>query len=179
MSLLTRARRWVNRHGIGHVKAPTPKHVENSNRGDRRAKRAGKRSNDLDMQITKDNRIVNTHWARPMMRDGFRDPYGQIKRGRMVRDMTWAEVSRLVAGRRPRRYRIRSIEDALKHCARLGIVAVVEPKGDRRFRQDWPWQHIRAVAEDVGCTVSVRALPENADALEPARRAGFEAWEIR
>ena len=178
MALLTRARRWVNRHGIGHVKAPIPKHVENSDSGDRRAKRQGKRSNDLDMQITEDNRIVNTHWSRPMVQDGFRDPYGQIPPGRMVRNMTWAEVSRLVAGRFPRRYRIRSIEHALKHCARLGIVAVVEPKGDKRFAEDWPWQHIAAVAEDVGCTVSVRALPQNAAALEPARRAGFKAWEI-
>jgi hypothetical protein len=178
MALRTRVRRWVNRHGIGHVKAPTPKHVENSNRGDRRAKRHGKRSNDLDMQITQDRRIVNTHWARPMIHDGFRDPHGEIPRGRMVRNMTWAEVSRLVAGRFPRRYKIRSIEQALRHCARVGIVAVLEPKGDRRFTEDWPWRHIAAVAEDVGCTVSVRALPENAAALKPARKVGFEAWEI-
>jgi glycerophosphoryl diester phosphodiesterase len=174
--LRTLARRLIR--GIGHVKAPTPKHVENSNRGDRRAKRQGKDGNDLDLQITKDNRIVNTHWARPMIRDGFRDPYGQIPRHRMVRQMTWAEVSRLVAGRWPRRYRIRSVEQALRHCARLGVVAVLEPKGDPRFRLDWPWQHIAAVAEDVGATVSVRALRENAAALEPARRAGFKAWEI-
>jgi predicted amidohydrolase YtcJ len=179
MALLTRARRWVNRHGIGHVKAPIPKHVENSDRGDKRAKRRGKHGNDLDMQITKDNRIVNTHWARPMVHDGFRDRAGKMPRGRMVRQMTWTEVRRLVAGRWPRRYRIRSIERALRHCARLGIVAVLEPKGDKRFREDWPWQHIAAVAEDVGATVSVRALPQNAAALEPARRAGFKAWEIR
>ena len=37
---------------------------------------------------------------------------------------------------------------------------------------------IAEFAEDVGCTVSVYALPENAAALEPARRAGFQAWEI-
>ena len=60
-----------------------------------------------------------------MIHDGFRDPYGRIQPHKMVRELTWAEVSRLVAGRRPRRYRIRSIEAALKHCARVGIVAVV------------------------------------------------------
>jgi hypothetical protein len=86
--------------------------------------------------------------------------------------MTWTQVSRLVAGRWPRRYRIRSIEAALYHCARLGLIAYLEPKGDPRFAQDWPWQHIRAVADDVGCHVRVRALPQNADALEPAARVG-------
>lgn len=176
MALLTRARRLI--HGIGHVEYPTPKHVENSDRGDRRARRQGKDGNDLDLQITKDNRIVNTHWARPMIKDGFRDPRSLIPPHKMVRELTWVQVSRLVAGRWPRRYRIRSIERALYHCARLRIVAVLEPKGDPRFREDWVWQHIAAVAEDVGCTASVRALPENAAALEPARRAGFEAWRI-
>lgn len=157
---------------IFHVQAPTPKHVENSDRGDRLAKRRGYNANDLDMQITSDNRIVNTHWSRPMVMDGFRDPYGLIQRHKMVRDLPWAKVSRLVAGRFPRRYRIRSIEQALTHCARLGLIAYLEPKGDPRFAQDWPWAHIRAVADDVGCHVMVRALPQNAAALGPARRVG-------
>jgi len=177
MTLLSRPRRWF-RGLIGHVESPVPKHVENSNRGDRRAKRQGKRGNDLDMLITEDNVIVNTHWPHPMIHDGFRDPYDRINRDTPVRKLTWAEVSRLRAGRRPRLYRIRTMDEALRDCARLGIVAVLEPKGDPRFKQDWPWQRIARVAEDVGCTVSVRALRENAAALPPARRAGFEAWEI-
>ena len=177
MALFTRPRRWL-RGSIFHVKYPRMKHEENSNRGDREAKRRGLRGTDLDMQITADGRIVNTHWARPMIHDRFRDPYHEIKPSTPVSKLTFDEVSRLVAGRRPRRYRIRSIEQALRHCAKLGLVAVLEPKGDPRFRLDWPWQHIAAVAEDVGATVSVRALRENAAALEPARRAGFKAWEI-
>jgi hypothetical protein len=177
MALLTRARAWLG-GSIFHVAYPVMKHVENSNRGDRQAKRLGKRGTDLDMLITQDGRIVNTHWPHPMLRDGFRDPYGRVDKDTPVHHLTWVEVSRLRAGRWPRRYRIRSIEQALKHCARLGIVAVLEPKGDPRFVKDWPWQHIRAVADDVGATVSVRALPQNADALPAARRAGFEAWEI-
>jgi hypothetical protein len=174
--VLTRARRRIG--SIFHVSAPTPKHVENSDRGDRRAKRIGKRAIDLDMLITEDNRIVNTHWPHPMIHDGFRDPHGEIDKDTPVRRLTWVEVSRLRAGRWPRRYRIRSIEHALAHCARLGVVALLEPKGDPRFAKDWPWQHIATVAGTVGCTVSVRALSQNADALPAARRAGFEAWEI-
>ena len=164
---------------IFHVAHPTPKHVENSDRGDRTAKRHGYDANDLDMLITEDDRIVNTHWDRPMVKDGFRDTHGTMWRETRVRAMTWAEVSRLVAGRWPRRYRIRSIEHALKHCARLRLIAYLEPKDDPRFAADWPWQHIRAVADDVGCEVRVRALPQNAAALAPARRAGFKTKEIR
>jgi hypothetical protein len=202
MALLTRTRRWVNRHGIGHVKHPIPKHVENSDRGDLRAKRQGKRSNDLDLQMTMADpecpyvghpehvdgvchgHVVNTHWLRALLRDGFRDPLGRIPRHKRVDRLTLRQVLRLRAGRWPRRYRIRTIERALRHCARVGIVAVLEPKGDPRFRQDWVWEYIFAVAEDVGCTIAIRALPENAAALPVARRVAarsgqhVEAWEI-
>lgn len=157
---------------IFHVAYPVMKHVENSDRGDRTAKRLGYQANDLDLLITEDNKIVNTHWDRPMLKDRFRDPYGQLQASTPVRRMTWAEVARLRAGRWPRRYRIRSIEHALAHCAHLGLIAYLEPKDDPRFAQDWPWAHIRAVADDVGCQVLVRALPQNAAALEPARRVG-------
>jgi len=175
VALLTRTRRWL-RGLIFHVQWPRMKHEENSDRGDREAKRRRKRGTDLDILITKDGRVVNTHWPRPMERDGFRDPYGKLHRDARVADMTWEEVRRLRAGRWPRRYRIRSVEHALDHCARLGLVAVLEPKGDPRFKQDAVWQHIAEVAEQVGCSVSVRALTENAGALRPARRAGFQAW---
>lgn len=176
MTLRTLARNRVGR--IFHVSWPRMKHEENSNRGDRAAKRRGYRAIDLDLLITSDNRIVNTHWDRPLLRDGFRDPRKQISRNARVRDLTWKQVSRLRAGRFPRRYHIRSLEAALAHCGHLGLTALVEPKDDPRFAEDWVWQHIAAVADDVGCIVSVRALSQNAAALAPARRAGFKAWEI-
>lgn len=177
MAILTRTRRWLA-GSIFHVSYPTPKHVENSSRGDRRAKRLGKRGNDLDLLITKDGWVINTHWPRPLLKDGFRDPKKRIGKRARVADLTWAQVSRLRAGRWPRRYHIRTVEAALRHCASLGLVAVLEPKGDPRFKSDALWQHIAKVAEEVGCAVSVRALPENADALPYAHRAGFETWEI-
>lgn len=174
--VLTRARRRIGR--IFHVAWPVLKHVENSVRGIRYADAHGFKAIDIDMQITKDRVIVGTHWARPMRRDGFRDPKRLIRPGTPIRRLTWTQASRLVAGHRPRRYRIQRIEKLLGVCARHGVVALLEPKGDARFVLDWPWQHIAAVADDLGCTVSVRALPENADALPAARRAGFKAWEI-
>lgn len=200
MSLTTRARRWY-RGLIGHVQAPTPKHVENSNRGDKRAKRRRKKGNDLDLLITAADphcpyvdhpehldgkclgHVVNTHWPHPMLRDGFRDPKRQISPHRPVKKLTLPQVLRLVAGRL-RKYHIRTIEQALTHCAEIGIAAVLEPKGDPRFDQERVWLYIFAVAQQVGATVSIRALPENASALEVARRAAartgqhVEAWQI-
>lgn len=173
MALRTVARRKIGR--ILHVKWPVMKHVENSLRGIRRAARRDYDAIDIDLQMTKDRIIVGTHWARPLKRDGFRDPEGKIPRYRPVRQMTWIQVHRLVA---PKRYRIQRIERLLRACARRGVIALLEPKGDKRFAEDWPWEYMRDVAEDCGATVSVRALHENRAALAPARRAGFEAWEI-
>lgn len=171
MALRTLARGHVGR--IYHRLQPF-KHVENSLRGIRLAARGGYDAIDIDLQMTDDGVIVATHWGRPLAHDGFHDPEGKIPRYRPVRRMTWAQVSRLVSGG----YRIRRIERILRSCADRGVVAVLEPKGDPRFTHDWPWQHIAAVADDCGATVSVRALHENADALPAARRAGFQAWEI-
>jgi glycerophosphoryl diester phosphodiesterase len=151
------------------------KHVENSLRGIRRAARRGYDAIDIDMQITRDGVIVGTHWARPLKRDGFHDPQHKIPRYRPVRRMTWIQVHRLVA---PRKYRIQRIEVLLRACHRRGITAVLEPKGDPRFAHDTVWRYLATVADDLGATVSVRALHENRAALAPARRAGFQAWEI-
>jgi glycerophosphoryl diester phosphodiesterase len=176
MSLRTLARRKVGR--IFHVQWPVFKHVENSLRGIRRAARRGYDAIDIDMQITKDGVVVGTHWARPLRRDGFRDPRRLIRPGTPISELTWTQVSRLRAGRWPRRYRINRIERLLVACERRRVVAVLEPKGDPRFAEPWVWQHIATVAEDIGATVSVRALHENSAALAPARNVGFEAWEI-
>lgn len=203
MALLTRARRWVNRHGIGHVKAPIPKHVENSDSGDRRAKRQGKASNDLDLTISEADphcplvgdpehgpgdvcrgHVLNNHWLLLRLRDHFIDPLHRIGLRARVNRLSWPQIHRLYAVTGGRRYRVRRIRRALAHCARIGEVAVVEPKGDHRFLEDWPWEYMFAVAEDIGCTIAIRALPQNAGALPVARRVAarsgqhVEAWEI-
>jgi hypothetical protein len=190
VSLRTLARRRVGL--IFHLLQPR-KHIENSLRGIRLARRRRYDAIDIDLQITEADphcplgpddpehvdgvcygHVVGTHWARPMVQDGFHDPQHRIPRYTKVRRMTIAQVLRLVSGRS----RINRIARLLRRCARLGVAAVVEPKGDPRFRQDRVWEYIVAVADDVGATLSVRALPENAAALPPARRAGAEAWQI-
>lgn len=196
MAVLTRSRRWLA-GSIFHLLARDyPKHVENSDRGDRMAKRRGKRGTDLDILVTAADphcpytrhpehvdrvchgHVVNTHWPRLMLRDGFRDPEHEIPRTTPVHRMTLPQILRLVAGRWPRLYRVRTIERALRHCARLGIVAVLEPKGDPRFDQLWVWEYIAKTAEIVGCEVSARALPENASALVPAAAVDIDTWTI-
>jgi glycerophosphoryl diester phosphodiesterase len=171
--VLTRARRRIGR--IFHVEWPRWKHEENSVRGARYASRHGYDAIDLDLQTTADGFIVVTHWARPIRRDRFRDPRHKIGPNRPVSKLDWWQVRRLHT---PDGYRIRTVEHMLRICARLGLVALLEPKGDPRFKRVETWRHIAQVADDVGCTVSVRALPENAGALPAARQAGFEAWEI-
>lgn len=163
---------------IFHLKWPRFKHEENSIRGILRAKFLHFDAIDIDMQITRDGVVIGCHWLLLMLRDGFRDPKKLISPTKPVNELTWAVVQRFVAGRRPLLYRVQRIETLLRWCARIGITAVLEPKGDKRFETDGPWQHIAKVADDVGCHVRVYALPTHAAALPYARRAGFLAKTI-
>jgi hypothetical protein len=203
MTLHTRPRRWF-RGSIFHVQWPRMKHEENSNRGDREANRRGKRGTDIDLTISEADpkcplhgdpehgpgdtcrgHILRNHWLRALLRDRFRDPLKKIARRARIDRLTWPQIHRLVAVTRGKKYRISRIRRALLHCARLGLVAVLEPKGDPRLKLDWPWEYIFAVAEDVGCTIAIRALPENKAALATAKRVAtrsgvhVETWEIR
>lgn len=146
---------------IYHLKWPHMKHEENSIRGIRYAARHGYDAIDLDLSITRDDVIVGCHWPHPMIRDRFRDPRGRISPQKPVAGLSWEQVSRLVAGRWPRRYRISRIERLLAACARHGIIAYLEPKGDPRFELDWPWQHIQTVADQVGAHVMVYVLADH------------------
>jgi glycerophosphoryl diester phosphodiesterase len=128
---------------IFHVKFPFWKHVENSIRGIRRAARRGYDAIDLDILITKDGVIVVCHWMKPLERDNFKDASHRIQIHALVRELTWAQIETLST---PDGYRILRIEEALKECARDKIIPYLEPKNDVRFEQDWPWQHIVAVA---------------------------------
>lgn len=167
---------------VFHLKFPRMKHEENSIRGVHEAKRRGDDEIDIDMLMDLLGFIYGCHWPFPMLRDGFRDLI-LPRRRRMLRRtnikrMTPRQVGRLVAFSRGRAWRIRRIERLLAECAKVGIGAVLEPKGDPRFDYDKPWQHLAKVVDDLGVHARVYALPEHAAALAPAKRAGFKVKEI-
>lgn len=68
---------------------------ENSPQGIRYAAKNGYDSIDLDIQVTKDGVPVATHWGKPMKNEGFYDPQGKLPKNISVKDMTFAQVSRL------------------------------------------------------------------------------------
>lgn len=155
---------------IFHIRTWFLKHVENSIRGIRKAARLGYDAIDLDMLITSDGVIVACHWGEALAKDRFVDPKHRIQHNALIKHLTWAQVRTLRA--QPGNYRIQRIEIMLAACARNKIIAYLEPKYDHRFGQDWPWQHIKDTAAKYGTKVRVYALPDNAYALEPARRVG-------
>lgn len=172
---------WPRIRRILHVRKGEPYHRENSIRGVRRAKRRGYDAIDIDLQMTRDGVIVATHWGQPLLRDGFRDPQGKITKRARVRNLTWAEVQRLEA---PGGYRIQRLETILRECARKGIIAVLEPKADTRFEKPAVWQHVAAMADDLGAHIAgytIRTLPmAGAGARRAAamRAAGIDAHVI-
>lgn len=166
---------------IFHVPHGTPYHVENSIRGIRYAAKHGYRAIDIDLQMTTDGRVVGTHWDRPMLHDGFRDPRKQLKPATLVRGMTFLEVTRLRGGSRLRPYRISGIERLLAECARRKIIAVLEPKNDSRFEDVRVWQHILKVAEDLGAEVrgyTLRTLGDGEARVKAMKAAGIPAHTI-
>lgn len=161
---------------IFHKKHGVPYHVENSLRGIRAAAKARRRLRkivrgrvvrrwvkrwneiDLDVTMTSDGVIVNSHWGRPLAKDGFIDPLGLIPRNARTHDLTWAQVRRLHTRDG---YKIRKLTTQLSECARVNIGARVEPKVDVRFEDVETWKPIKAHADAVGCRIkgySIRNL---------------------
>lgn len=150
-----------------HVAWPIKKHVENSLRGIRKAARLHYDAIDLDLLMTKDNVIVVTHWDRPLERDGFVDPKHKIQVHAMIRELTWEQIRRL---RAPGDYRIQRIETALRVCAADHIIAYLEPKDDKRFELDWPWELIVATGKKYGTKIWVRSIRDFASPNAGVRR---------
>jgi hypothetical protein len=183
---------------LHHVEAPTPKHVENSLRGIRFAAHSPLfNGSDLDSLITlADPRcpvcarrtcrghLLNTHWEHPMLRDGFHDPLGLLDPHTAVRHMTLPEAMRLEAHTDGHVYRIPTLASSLALCGRLGHIAVVEPKNDERFEEDWPWQLMERVAHTFRTDLRARALRDfptpgaGLRRVRAARRNDVPAWTI-
>ena len=178
--LSTPAMAWRWRGPTFHVSWPRYKHEENSLRGVKEAHRRHDVRIDIDLSASLERHIYANHWEHPMLRDGFRDPQHLINAHRPFSRLHDAEIHRLVAGHRPFAvYHIQRIERMLAECAKYGLVALLEPKGDPLFDQVSTWEYLLKVADAVGCHIEVYALPQNASALPAAKKAGIEhVWEI-
>jgi hypothetical protein len=167
-------RRQFRGGAIGHVARGVKYHVGNSIRG-LRAMAQWFRKADRDVQKTRDNRLVITHWPRPMIRDGFVDPLGKLSRWRTVDSMTLAEVQRL---RAPGDYQIQTLEADAQECARLNIDPVYEPK-TKRLQNQADWDYIAKYAKGLGLKPRGYALPTHWGALKYMNKAGIPSTRLR
>lgn len=159
--------------GIFHKAHGVPYHFENSFRGIIYAARRGFRRIDLDLNMTQDGVIVDTHWLRPMLHDGFFDRTGKMVNKQLaVNQMTWADGPRCIRHLRTKDgYEIRSLEQALHKCAQEGIDPKLEPKADHRFENAATWVPVKALCNELGLHVSAYTLRTLGGAGAGARRA--------
>lgn len=109
---------------------------ENSPQGLRYAAAHNYTSIDLDTQVTKDGVVVNTHWGRPMEKDGFFDPLGKLNKNLTVGEMTLDEVTRL--RNRDGQSRIYPLSYMIELAGSNNINLSIEIKTPRTFEANIP-----------------------------------------
>lgn len=120
-----------------HPRKGQPYHEVNSIRGIEAARKAGLRWIDLDSQVcwrdsTRSIRIsVNTHWPRPVAKDGFYDPKRVVDRTTLIHSLTWEQVARLRT--REGRYTIRPTIAQYRYAARRRVNVLDEKKAHEDF----------------------------------------------
>lgn len=164
---------------IFHVPHGTPYHVENSLRGVALAKRLGYDGIDLDVNASADDIIYGTHWGRPMIHDGFRDPLGEIPRTTDVHRMNSAAIGRL---RTADGYRIRRVSTLIKGARRLGLSIEVEAKPSPPLYEKRAWKNLADELDGKTEGVLVKVLldlgPNPQNRLKAAHAAGFRTCAI-
>ena len=157
--------------------AKTPYAFENSIQGVKYAGSNGYSHIDIDLQVTKDGVIVATHTETPLHKDprwgGFRDPQGKYKIGSgvKVKNMTWAEVSRLV---HKDGYKISKVEDIIKQAKASGVGLRFELKESTRWQQKIP--EIAKLVNKHGVVAHFASINTKVNAkknLELANKLGF------
>ncbi len=147
---------------------------ENSPQGIKYAAKHGYSSIDLDMQITKDGVLVNTHWSQPMAKDGFYDPLGKLDPKTKVSEMTFAEVSRL--RNKDGQSRIHTLESQIALLKKYGIAGDLEAKNDKRFATDKVMGQIASMVRKAGIKANLKSIdrgPGSTRILEKAQEHGF------
>ncbi len=165
---------------IFHVAKGTPYHVENSLRGVRIAESRGYIGIDLDVNGDADDIIWATHWGRPMLRDGFRDPLRRLSRFKQMHQMTSEEVARL---RTRDGYRIWRVSRLIKEARRRGLTVEVEAKPNPILYRPRAWRNLAAeLGGDTRDGLLVKVLldlgPHPESRLKAAHAAGFRTVAI-
>jgi hypothetical protein len=165
---------------IFHVPKGTPYHVENSLRGVVLAEKRGYVGIDLDVNADADDTIWATHWGRPLLRDGFRDPLRRLSRFAQVHKMTSEEVARL---RTRDGYRIRRVSRLIKAARERGLVVEVEAKPSPPLYGKRAWRNLAAeLGGETRHGLLVKVLldlgPHPENRLKAAHEAGFRTCAI-
>lgn len=170
------ARTWGK---IFHVAKGTPYHVENSLRGVITAKQRGYEGIDLDANGDADGTIWATHWGRPMLRDGFRDPKRQLPRTKDIHTMTSEEVDRLITRDG---YKIQRLSFLIKEARKRGLSIEVEAKPSPPLYRPGPWTRLARELDGKTGGVLVKVLmdlgPDAQNRLKAAHEAGFRTCVI-
>lgn len=164
-------KRRINLGHVYHVQWPIMKHMENSPRGIRYAHQRGW-SIDLDSQKDKIGTKLNTHWQRPIARDGFHDKAGKLHKNAKIKDMTPAEWGRLIT---KEGITIPTMADQFRLAGRLHVKVRWEPKGESHWTLE-DFREMYEVAKQAGTIVVVTTLdtdPLWRQRLRFADQAGF------
>lgn len=154
--------------------APDTYAFENTPEGIKFAAENGYASIDLDMLITKDGVPVATHWAQPMLKDGFHDPLGKLDEKTKISDMTLAEVMRL--RNEDGQSQIYPMSTMIEHLKKNGIAGDLEAKNDPRFATDEVMGQLADQVREAGIKANLKSIdrgPQTYDLLETAQEHGF------
>jgi hypothetical protein len=173
-----------------HVGKGIPYHVGNSVHALNVAASGGYDSVDLDFQVTEPDPLcvvcekgtcvghpVNTHWLRPLLRDGFTDPAHKMGRFRRVDDMTRAEALRLITRDG---YRIHTAHRMFREAADRDLRVAAELKHPR-FAIPAVMDTLMDAVRASGARVRVMKLSDGSRALatlKAAKRAGADTIVI-
>jgi hypothetical protein len=164
---------------ILHSAKGQPYHEVNSLPGLRLAVEGHYDGIDLDCNASKDDIAYGTHWGKPMLRDGFRDPLEMLPRTTDMHRMTSEQVTRL---RTDDGFRIRRVSTLIKGARRLGLSVEVEAKPSPPLYQKRAWQNLADELDGKVEGVLVKVLldlgPHPENRLKAAHAAGFRTCAI-
>lgn len=159
-----------------------PYAFENSPEGVRHAAKNGYSYIDIDLQVTKDGVIVASHTVDPLQKDirwgGFVDTSGKYKVGSKIKikDMTWAEVSKL---KHKNGYTIHKVEDIIKQAKASGIAIRFELKSSVHWQEKLP--ELAAIVNKYKVKAHIATFdtkPGAKKALKLANKLGFWSRNI-